>query len=284
MQSLATRNRAKQITILIAASFLFYQLTNWQHGIWVVISTTAVVAPFSTFLSVQKAQFRFLGTLIGLVVACAVEYYLKFNPSHLPVLAVIFAFIVGFMATKSYRHFIILVTLATCLGFSYMNMPYTNLTPVTFLIDRAMGVFAGVLIFLVIQQLVFGNSNSNLELYEESVDALGKLQKTLQEYVINPTLISAYKCAAEIAANTMTIKSYISTANLVFGTELNQALRYARQVTMLNHRAVRLLIDEPEVVMPRIDRLLHIVTVKLERAELLSQAPQTAPAKSSSQA
>lgn len=265
MQSLATRNRAKQITILIAASFLFYQLTNWQHGIWVVISTTAVVAPFSTFLSIQKAQFRFLGTLIGLVVACAVEYYLKFNPSHLPIVAIIIAFIVGFMATKSYRHFIILITLCTCLGFSYMNMPYTSLTPVMFLVDRAMGVFAGVLIFLVIQRFVFGDTNANIELYEESVETLGKLQKTLQEYMANPTLISAYKCAADIAANSSVLKSYLDTAYQTLGTDKGAVLLYAKQVAMLNKRAVRLLIDEPTVVVSQVELLLNVTTAKLAR-------------------
>lgn len=266
MQSLATRNRASQITILIAVSFLFYQLTNWQHGIWVVISTTAVAAPFSTFLSVQKAQFRFLGTLIGLVITCAVEYYLKFNPSHFPVVGVIVGFIVGFMATKSYRHFIIMITLATCLGFSYMNMAYTSLTPAMFLVDRAMGVFVGVLIFLLMQRFVFGNSNSNLELHEESTETLGKLQKTLQEYAANPTLSSAYKCAADIAANTSVLKSYLETAHQTLGTEKSAALQYAKKVALLNRRAVHLLIDEPTVVMPRIEQLLNVTTVKLSRA------------------
>lgn len=265
MQSLATRNRASQITILIAVSFLFYQLTNWQHGIWVVISTTAVAAPFSTFLSVQKAQFRFLGTLVGLVITCAVEYYVKFNPSHFPVLAVIVGFLVGFMATKSYRYFIIMITLATCLGFSYMNMAYTSLTPVMFLVDRAMGVFVGVLIFLVIQRFVFGNSNSYLELYEESAETLGKLQKTLQEYVANPTLTSAYKCAADIAANSSVLKSYLDTAHQTLGTDKGPVLLYARQVAMLNRRALHLLIDEPSVVMSRIEQLLNVTTAKLAR-------------------
>lgn len=267
MQSLATRNRAIQITILIGVSFLFYQLTNWQHGIWVVISTTAVVTPFSTFLTVQKAQFRFMGTMIGLVITCAIEYYLKFNPSHFPVLTVIIVFIVGFMATKSYRYFIIMITLATCLVFSSMNIPYTSLTPAMFLVDRAMGVFVGVLIFLVIQHFVFGTANSNLELYEESAETLGKLKKTLQEYVANPTLTSAYKCAADIAANSSVLKSYIDTAPQTLGTDKSTELLYAKQVALLNRRAVHFLIDEPTVVMRRIEQLLNVTTVKLARQQ-----------------
>lgn len=282
MSSLATRTRVNQITLLIGVSFIFYELTNWEQGIWVVISTAVVAAPFSTFLSFDKAKARFLGTLVGLVVAAGFEYYLRFNPAQLPVVAFILALIAGFMATKPYRHFIIIITLCTCLGYTYMNMPYTSFAPMSFLIDRAMGVFVGVLIFFMMQTFVFGDSNSKLELQEESDSTLSQLQKTLLEYKSTPTLTTAYKCASDIFINTQTLKSYISTASLVFGTESNQALRYARQAAMMNRHAVRLLIDEPEAVLSRIDRLLHVVTVKLERTALLSQAPQPAPARSSS--
>ncbi len=281
MSSVAIRTRVNQMTLLIGVSFLFYEFTNWEQGIWAVISTAVVAAPFSTFLSFEKAKARFLGTLVGLVVAAGVEYYLRFNPAQLPGVAFIIALIAGFMATKPYRYFIIIITLCTCLGYTYMNMPYTSFAPMSFLIDRAMGVFVGVLIFFAMQIFVFGDGNSKLELQEESDNTLGQLQKTLLEYKGSPTLTTAYKCASDIFTNTQSLKSYISTANLVFGADNNQALRYARQVAMMNHRAVRLLIDEPEVVMSRIDRLLHIVTVKLARSESALSAAQTAPARSS---
>lgn len=267
MQSLATRTRVSQITVLVAVSFLFYQLSNWQHAIWVVISTVVVAGPFSTFLSFEKAQFRFVGTLIGLLVACGVEYYLMFNPSHLPVLAVILAFVAGYMATQSYRYFIIVITLTVCLVFSYMNTPYTSLTPVSFLIDRAMGVSVGVLIFFVMQRFVFGNSNSVRELLEESYDTLEKMEKTLQEYKTSPTLTTAYKCAAEISANTQFLKSYIRTASLTLGESENPALRYAKQVATLSGRGIHLLIDEPTIESSRVDQLLHVVTLKRSRGQ-----------------
>lgn len=265
MQSVATRTRVNQITMLVAVAFLFYELSNWEQGIWVVLSTVVVAGPFSTFLSFEKARNRFLGTIVGLFVASGVEYYLWFNPSQLPVVAVVIAFVAGFMATKSYRRFIIVVTLCTCLGYTYMNMPYTSFSPMSFFIDRAIGVFVGVLIFFSMQRFVFGNKNSKLELLEESYETLGKLQRTLLEYQGNPSLISAYKCAADIFANTKDIKSYISTANLIFGAGNNQELRYAKQVMTLNSKAVKLLIDAPTVTMSRLDQLLHIVTLKLER-------------------
>ncbi len=265
MQSVATHTRTNQITILVAISFLFYEMTNWQQGIWVVISTTVVAGPFSTFLSFEKGKNRFLGTIVGLVVASGMEYYLQFNPAQLPIVAVIIAFIAGFMATRSYRYFIVVITACTCLGYTYMNMPYTSFAPMSFVIDRAMGVFVGVLIFFLTQRFVFGTSNSKLELLEESVDTLGKLQKTLQEYQDTPTLTTAYKCAADIFANTKDIKNYIDTAHLIFGTKPNPQLRYARQVLMLNNRALRLLIDQPMVVPHRMDQLLQVVTAKLAR-------------------
>ena len=265
MQSVATRTRDSQVTLLVAISFLFYECTNWEEGIWVVISTVVVAAPFSTFLSFEKARNRFLGTLVGLVIAACVEYYVRFNPSQFPMIAVLIAFVAGFMATKSYRYFIIIVTLCTCMGYTYMNMPYTTFAPMSFLMDRAIGVFVGVLIFYVMQKFVFGDANSKLELLEESYSTLSKLQKTLLEYKENSTLTTAYKCSADIFANTKDLKSYVSTANLVFGVGVNQETRYAKQVLTLNNRATKLLIDEPNVALHRIDQLLQVVTLKLAR-------------------
>ena len=265
MQSVATRTRTNQITILVAISFLFYELTNWQQGIWVVISTVVVAGPFSTFLSFEKAKNRFLGTIVGLFIAAGLEYYLRFNPDQLPMVAVIIAFIAGFMATKSYRYFIIIITTCTCLGYTYMNMPYTSFAPMSFVIDRGIGVFVGVLIFFVMQHFVFGTKNSKLELLEESVDTLNKLQKTLDTYKTSPSLTMAYQCAADIYTNTRALKSYVGTSNLIFGAQLYPELRFAKQVLMLNDRATRLLIDEPSVNQSRIEQLLHVVSMKIAR-------------------
>lgn len=265
MQSVATRTRDSQITLLVAISFLFYECANWEEGIWVVISTVVVAAPFSTFLSFEKARNRFLGTLVGLVIAACVEYYVRFNPSQFPMVAVIIAFIAGFMATKSYRYFVIIVTLCTCMGYTYMNMPYTTFAPMSFLMDRAIGVSVGVMIFYLMQKFVFGDANSKLELLEESYNTLTKLQKTLLEYKESSTLTTAYKCAADIFSNTRDINSYIGTANLIFGATSNPEVRYAKQVLTLNNKAINLLIDQPNVALDEIDQLLHIVTLKLAR-------------------
>ena len=263
MPGVATLTRVHQIVILIGISFLFYVLTNWEQGIWILISTVVVAGPFSTFLSYKKAKDRFFGTLLGLVIAALIEYYLLFNPSQLPIVAVAIAFVAGFMVTRPYKYFIIIITICTCLGYTYMNVPYTSFSPMSFLVDRGMGVFAGVLIFIALQQFVFGNNNSKMELFEESKSVLTKLQKTLLTYQQNPSTVTAYQCAAEIFEATKDLKSYVESADIVFTKNLNKETRFAKQVLALNKRALILLIDKPEVVVSQIDKLLHVVTLKL---------------------
>ncbi len=265
MQSVATKTRINQITLLVGISFLFYELTNWVEGIWVIISTVVVLGPFSTFLGFEKAKDRFLGTLVGLVVAAGVEYYLRFNPSHLPVVAVAIGFVAGFMATKPYKYYIIMVTLCTCIGYTYMNEPYTTFAPISFMFDRAMGVFVGVLIFFLMQRFVFGEGNSKLELLEESRETLQKLQKTLLQYKDTPSMVTAFTCAADIFQNTRDIKSDIGSASLVLSNPRCQEVVYAKQVLALNQRALAMLIDQPTIEMRQIDRLLRIVSLKLAR-------------------
>ena len=112
---------------------------------------------------------------------------------------------------------------------------------------------------------MFGTSNSKLELLEESHDTLKKLQATLLQYQEDSTLITAYQCAADVFANTKDLKSYIGTAHFIFGAEIPPELSYAKQVAVLNNRAVKLLIDDPVVIPEKITKLLHVVELKLER-------------------
>jgi len=75
----------------------------------------------------------------------------------------------------------------------------------------------------------------------------------------------AYQCSEDVFTNTRDINSYIDTAHYVFGNETNDELRFAKQVVMLNNRAIKLLVDEPLIALDKIDKLLHIVDLKLER-------------------
>lgn len=265
MSSVATRTRVNQITIMVGISFLSYSITDWVEGIWIVYSTLVVAGPFSTFLGFQKGRDRFLGTLIGVLVAFCLEYYLRFNQSHLPVVAFLIAVIAGFMVTRPYKYFIVIITICTCLGYTYMNMPYTSFAPTSFVMDRVIGVFVGVSIFYICQRFLFGTGNSKLELLEEGYETLKKLQTTLKQYRDNPVLMTAYQCAEDVFSNTRDINSYIDTAHYVFGNTTNFELRYAKQVVLLNNRALKLLVDEGPVSGEKIDRLLRIIELKLER-------------------
>lgn len=265
MPSVALRTRINQITILIAVSFLIYQITAWVEGIWVLYSTIVAAGPISTFLGYEKAKDRFLGTLVGVLAAFCLETFVRHNPSLLPVIAVGIAMMVGFMVTRPYKYFIIMITICTCMSYTYMNMPYTSFEPVSFMIDRTVGVFVGVMIFLVIQEFVFGTANAKLELLETSHGSLKKLQGSLRQFQANPSLMTAYQCATDILMNSKDIKSYVGTAHYVLGTEKGLELRYARQVLLLNNRALKILVDEPAVSMQKVQKLLHIVDLKLER-------------------
>ena len=265
MPSVAIRTRINQITILIGVSFLFYEITNWEEGIWLLYGTIIAAGPISTFLGYEKARDRFLGTLVGVFVAYLLENFLHYVPWLLPVVAVAISVLVGFMATRPYKYFIIMITICVCMGFTYMNVPYTSFEPALFVVDRTIGTFTGVLIFLVIQHFLFGQGNAKLEILEASHGSLTKLQATLRQYQSDPTVMTAYQCATDIFANTKEINNYNRTAHFVFGDHDNAELRYARQVILLNNRALKILVDEPTVSTEKIARLLHIVDLKLER-------------------
>ena len=265
MQSIATRTRINQITIMASVSFLFFAFSNWEEAIWVVYSTLVVAGPMSTFLGFEKSKDRILGTLGGVFIAYCLEFYLRFNSAQVPVAAFIIALAAGFMATRPYKYFIFVITITVCLSYTYMNMPYTNFAPTSFMMDRSIGIFVGVMIFYLFQKFIFGTSNSKLELLEESHDTLTKLHETLLKYSENASLTTAYQSAVDVSANSKDLKSYIDTAHFIFGVEIPGELRFAKQVVMLNNRAIRLLIDEPQVMPNKIAKLLHIIELKLER-------------------
>jgi uncharacterized membrane protein YccC len=265
MPSIALRTRINQITILVGVAFLFYQITNWEQGIWILISTFVLVGPISTFLGYEKAKDRFLGTSVGVLIAFCIEYYLYWMPSQLPVIAFIIAVTAGFMVTRPYKYFIIIITTMTCLGYTYMNMPYTPFAPVSFVVYRLLGVFVGVLLFLAIQNFWFGTGNAKLELLETSYGTLSKLRATLQQYLVDQTVMTAYNCATDIFSNSKDLNNYVRTADFVLSGDGQAELRHARQVILLNNRALKLLVDTPTVSSKQIEKLLHIVDLKLER-------------------
>jgi hypothetical protein len=196
--------------------------------------------------------------------AAGFEYYLRFNPSQLPVIAVLLAFFIGFMATKPYQYFIIFITITVCLGFTYMNMPFTDFEPVSFLFARGMGVFTGIVIFFLMQKFIFGDSTSKIELLEEGYQTLQKLSDVLETYFKEPTLYNAVKGAAAIHSNTANLSTYLANTPLVFST-INPETIYAQQVFRLNQRAIQLLIDDADVDQQQLHKILRIVRLKLNQ-------------------
>jgi hypothetical protein len=265
MRSVALRTRINQITIMMGVSFLFYQLTNWEQGVWVLFSTIVVAGPISTVLGFEKSKDRVLGTLAGVLVAFCLEYYIYYMPSQLPIVGVCVAMFVGFMVTRPYKYFVIMITTCTCLGYTYMNMPFTSFEPASYVVYRMAGVFVGVSVFLVLQKFVFGNGNAKLELIETSHNTLLKLQASLRQYQANQTLLTAYQCATDIFSNSTSIKSYVNTSHYVLGSGGQAELRYANKVVMLSNRALKLLVDTPNVSPEKIAKLLHIIDLELER-------------------
>jgi uncharacterized membrane protein YccC len=267
MPSVAFRTRISQITVMVGVAFLFYQITNWEQGIWILFSTMVVAGPISTFMGFEKAKDRFLGTIVGVLIAFGLESFIYFLPSLLPVVGVVLAMVLGFMMTGPYKLFIIAITTCTCLGYTYMNMPYTSFEPVSFVVYRLLGVFAGVMIFLVLQQLVFGTGNAKLELLESSHNTLLKLQSALRQYEADQSRITAYQCATAIFSDSKYINNCVNTAHNVLGSGGQSELREARKVLMLGNRAIRLLVDEPGVPIQKIYKLLHVVNLKLAKME-----------------
>lgn len=216
MQSIATKNRINQITLLVFVTFLFYQLTNWVGGYWIPLSAIVIVTPFSTFLTFQKAKNRFLGTIVGLFAAILLQYYLRNFPEQLPVIVVMIAFTLGFVMSKDYKYYIAVVTLAVCLSFSYTNAPYTSFEPSSLFLARLMGVFGAVIIFLLLQTYIFGNNNARLEIDEAAMNLSHFIKSKYDALLMNPTPEAAFNVAIEINDAGKGLAQLLETATLVF--------------------------------------------------------------------
>lgn len=216
MQSVATKNRINQITILVFVTFLFYQLSNWVGGFWIPLSAIVIVTPFSTYLTIQKAQNRFIGTIAGLFAAILLQYYIRIFPEQLPVIVVLMAFTLGFVMTKDYKYYIAVVTLAVCLSFSYTNAPYTSFEPSSLFLARLMGVFGAVIIFLFLQTFIFGKKNVQLELKEETDNLSTLIMKKYKLLIENSSPNGAFNVAIEINDAGKVLSQFLETSTLIF--------------------------------------------------------------------
>lgn len=242
MQSIATKKRINQITFVVFVTFLFYQLTNWVGGFWVPLSAVVIASPFSTFLTIQKAKNRFIGTILGLFAAILLQYYLRMFPEQLPIIVVIMAFFLGFAMNKDYKYYIALVTLSVCISFSYSNTPYTSFEPSSLFLARLMGVSGAVFIFLVLQTLVFGKNNARLEIQEEANNLCATIKKQYDSFATNATPESAFNIAIQINDSGKTLSELIEASPLIFDST-DKALQNPKKLIRIKESIVKELLS-----------------------------------------
>lgn len=242
MQSIATKNRINQITLIIFVSYLFYQLSDWVGGFWVPLSAIVIATPFSTFLTLQKARNRFLGTIAGLFLAILLQYYLRIFPEQLPVAVIVVAFVLGFVMTKDYKYNIAIITLAVCLTFSYMNAPFTSFEPSSLFLARLMGVFGAVFIYFFLQTFIFGKSNARLELQEEAANLCALIQNKYTVLMRNSTPEAAFNTAIEINDAGKVLAQLVEASTLVFKSN-DKAIECSSTVLGIQQSIVDALLD-----------------------------------------
>lgn len=242
MQSIATKKRINQITFVVFVTFLFYQLTNWVGGFWVPLSAIVIASPFSTFLTIQKAKNRFIGTILGLFAAILLQYYLRMFPEQLPIIVVIMAFFLGFAMNKDYKYYIALVTLSVCLSFSYSNTPYTSFEPSSLFLARLMGVSGAVFIFLALQTFVFGKNNARLEIQEETDNLCVTIKKECDSFAIDATPASAFNTAIQINDAGKTLLELMEASTLIFDSN-EDALQNPKKLIGIKESIVRELLS-----------------------------------------
>lgn len=179
MQSSVLNQRTLQICFLVVLALFVASYTQWEHGLWVAISVAAIVGPFSTALTMQKAANRMYGTMAGLLLSAVLQVYLRYEYHSIFILGIVMGYAIGFSAQQNYRFFIMLVTTTVCVNFGYMNLAFTPFEPISFLVSRMMAVFAGIVLFTVLQRGVFGDTTAQIELQEALKGAAKELQLAL---------------------------------------------------------------------------------------------------------
>ncbi|WP_119343433.1 FUSC family protein [Facilibium subflavum] len=160
MQEKLIRLRIWQIISLFAFSIFLYQFAQWQQGIWVVISVTAIIGPFYSGLTINKALQRAGGTLAGLMISFLLMLFLRYNDQLLFIIGIILTWFVAFAMAQEYKYFIMLVTVIICINFAYLNIPYIDYSLLHYVATRGMGVFIGILVFLIFEYLIYHNHHS----------------------------------------------------------------------------------------------------------------------------
>ncbi|MBU3552753.1 MULTISPECIES: FUSC family protein [Polynucleobacter] len=254
-------------------SLLIAQILQWDQGLWIAVSVTAIIGPFSASLTIEKSRNRIIGTIAGLLIATVLEIFLRYNYQFVFLVGIVLAYVLGFAVQQNYRYFIMVVTVAICLNFEYMNLPFTSFEPISFLIARFMAVLTGIALFLLIQKYVYGTQNARVELSESTHQLKAKIADQLfwLSQAASAPEMSGIDQAMVLTAQAASFEELLSAADFGLGAPCRE-LRMARQVNILRHRVISLLLDrssaeqEPLEMQTKIKSLIQRRAVRLRNA------------------
>ena len=270
MPSLNFKIRILQVVWLIVLSLLVAQVLQWDQGLWVAVSVTAIIGPFSASLTVEKSRNRIIGTIAGLLIATVLEIYLRYNYQAVFIVGILLAYILGFTVQQNYRYFIMVVTVAICLNFEYMNLPFTYFEPISFLIARFMAVLAGISLFLFIQKYVYGDHNAKVELAE----ATQKLTANISNHLTALSKLNLEKDrsgidqAMELTSQSESFEELLTASDYGMSESCSE-LTKAKKINKLRRRVTSLLLDysyseqEPFELQTRIKSMIQKRATKL---------------------
>ena len=270
MPSLNFKIRILQVVWLIVLSLLVAQVLQWDQGLWVAVSVTAIIGPFSASLTVEKSRNRIIGTIAGLLIATVLEIYLRYNYQAVFIVGILLAYILGFTVQQNYRYFIMVVTVAICLNFEYMNLPFTSFEPISFLIARFMAVLAGISLFLFIQKYVYGDHNAKVELAE----ATQKITANISNHLTALSKLNLEKDrsgidqAMELTSQSESFEELLTASDYGMSESCSE-LTKAKKINKLRRRVTSLLLDysyseqEPFELQTRIKSMIQKRATKL---------------------
>ena len=280
MPSLNFQKRILQVVGLIVFSLLVAQVLQWDQGLWIAVSVTAIIGPFSASLTIEKSRNRIIGTIAGLLIATVLEIFLRYNYQLVFLVGIVLAYVLGFAVQQNYRYFIMVVTVAICLNFEYMNLPFTSFEPISFLIARFMAVLTGIALFLFIQKFVFGTQNARVELAESTNQLKTKISDQLLwlSQISNSQEKSGIDQAMALTTQAGPFEELLAASEFGLGGPCSE-LRVAKQVNRLRHRVVSLLLDfscaeqEPLEIQTQIKYVIKRRAVRLRNAIGSSDQP-----------
>ncbi len=244
MPNLNFKTRILQVIGLIVLSLFVAEFTQWQQGLWIAVSITAIIGPFSPSLTLEKARNRIIGTVAGLLLATLLEIFLRYNYQVVFIVSVLWAYLLGFTAQQNYRLFIMFVTVAVCLNYEYMNLPFTSFEPITFLVARFIAVLIGIALFLFVQKYIYGDNNARQELAESTRDLIENFLKGISEY-LNPDEVkktSSLDLAMELTEKSKSFRELLAASHYGM-SQSSVEMSVAKKVDRIRARIIRLLLD-----------------------------------------